>query len=61
MPPEPAFRCVPTQRGEVLSRKATQHHDFVGQAEPAREQSARVRFHTASGRAGAVAAGGRGA
>jgi hypothetical protein len=27
---------------DVLSRKATQHHDFVGQAEPDREQSRAV-------------------
>jgi len=31
-----------TKTDEVLSRKATQHHDFVGQAEPDREQSRAV-------------------
>src|SRR5712692_11153054 len=31
-----------TKTDEVLSRKATQHHDFVGQAEPDREQSRNV-------------------
>ena len=31
-----------TKADEVLSRKATQHHDFVGQAEPDREQSRTV-------------------
>src|SRR5712692_2922671 len=31
-----------TKADEALSRKATQHHDFVGQAEPDREQSRTV-------------------
>src|SRR5712691_2151668 len=31
-----------TKADEVLSRKATQHRDFVGQAEPDREQSRSV-------------------
>jgi hypothetical protein len=31
-----------TKADEVLSRKATQHHDFVGQAEPDRERSRTV-------------------
>jgi hypothetical protein len=31
-----------TKADEVLSRKTTQHHDFVGQAEPDREQSRTV-------------------
>src|SRR6266852_1659203 len=31
-----------TKADEALSRKATQHHDFVGQAEPDREQSRAV-------------------
>jgi len=31
-----------TKADDVLSRKATQHHDFVGQADPDREQSRAV-------------------